>query len=149
MLADAKVAVSVVPGEQYEGPRSWAERAYPKLIYFRQAKRGGHSPAWEEPQLFSEEGRAAFRSLRYAESGGRGPAGPRPPSLEAPTPSRLIGLGEMPHSTFGLTGSPHQSTTALAPVTDRCHSRRCHAGEASRVGGSDEHGARQAPGDAG
>jgi pimeloyl-ACP methyl ester carboxylesterase len=58
------VAVSVFPGEQYEAPRSWAEKAYPKLIYFNEVDKGGHFAAWEEPQLFSEEVRAAFRSLR-------------------------------------------------------------------------------------
>ena len=45
-------------------PRSWAEKAYPNLIYFNEVDKGGHFAAWEEPQLFSEEIRAAFRSLR-------------------------------------------------------------------------------------
>ena len=58
------VAVSVFPGEQYHAPRSWTERAYPKLIHYNQLDRGGHFAAWEEPQLFSAELRAAFRSLR-------------------------------------------------------------------------------------
>src|SRR5499426_422859 len=58
------VAVTVFPGEQYQAPRSWAEQAYPNLIYYNQADRGGHFAAWEQPQLFSEELRAAFRSLR-------------------------------------------------------------------------------------
>jgi pimeloyl-ACP methyl ester carboxylesterase len=58
------VAASVFPGEQYEAPRSWAEKAYPNLIYFNEVDRGGHFAAWEQPQLFSEEVRAAFRSLR-------------------------------------------------------------------------------------
>ena len=58
------VAVSVFPGEQYEAPRSWAEKAYPNLIYFHEVDMGGHFAAWEQPQLFSEEVRAAFRSLR-------------------------------------------------------------------------------------
>jgi pimeloyl-ACP methyl ester carboxylesterase len=58
------VAVSVFPGEQYQAPRSWAEKAYPNLIYFHEVDRGGHFAAWEQPQLFSEEIRAAFRSLR-------------------------------------------------------------------------------------
>jgi pimeloyl-ACP methyl ester carboxylesterase len=58
------VAVSVFPGEQYEAPRSWAEKAYPDLIYFNEVEKGGHFAAWEQPQLFSEELRAAFRSLR-------------------------------------------------------------------------------------
>ncbi len=58
------VAVSVFPGEQYHAPRSWTERAYPNLIHFNKLDRGGHFAAWEEPQLFSAELRAAFRSLR-------------------------------------------------------------------------------------
>ena len=58
------VAVSVFPGEQYQAPRSWTEQAYPNLIYYNQVDRGGHFAAWEQPQLFSEELRAAFRSLR-------------------------------------------------------------------------------------
>jgi pimeloyl-ACP methyl ester carboxylesterase len=58
------VAVSVFPGEQYQAPRSWTELAYPNLIYFNEIHKGGHFAAWEQPQLFSEEVRAAFRSLR-------------------------------------------------------------------------------------
>lgn len=58
------VAVTVFPGEQYQAPRSWTERAYPNLIYFNEVDKGGHFAAWEQPQLFSEELRAAFRSLR-------------------------------------------------------------------------------------
>jgi pimeloyl-ACP methyl ester carboxylesterase len=58
------VAVSVFPGEFYQAPRAWAERAYPKLVYYNQAGKGGHFPAWEEPTIFVGELRAAFRSLR-------------------------------------------------------------------------------------
>jgi pimeloyl-ACP methyl ester carboxylesterase len=58
------VAVSVFPGEQYEAPRSWTEKAYPNLIYFNEVDKGGHFAAWEQPGLFAEELRAAFRSLR-------------------------------------------------------------------------------------
>jgi pimeloyl-ACP methyl ester carboxylesterase len=61
---DIPVAVSVFPGEQYEAPRTWTERAYPNLIYYNKLDKGGHFAAWEEPQLFAEEIRAAFRSLR-------------------------------------------------------------------------------------
>jgi pimeloyl-ACP methyl ester carboxylesterase len=56
--------VSVFPGENYQAPRSWTERAYHKLIYFNKVDAGGHYAAWEQPQLFSAEVRAAFRSLR-------------------------------------------------------------------------------------
>jgi pimeloyl-ACP methyl ester carboxylesterase len=58
------VAFTVFPSELVQAPRSWAEKVYPNLIYFREAKRGGHFAAWEEPQIFSEELRTAFRSLR-------------------------------------------------------------------------------------
>ena len=58
------VAVTVFPGEQYEAPRSWTERAYPKLIYYNRADKGGHFAAWEQPQIFAEELRSAFKSLR-------------------------------------------------------------------------------------
>jgi pimeloyl-ACP methyl ester carboxylesterase len=58
------VAVTVFPGEQYQAPRSWAERAYPNLIHFNEVDKGGHFAAWEEPDLFAREVRAAFRSLR-------------------------------------------------------------------------------------
>ncbi|MFL5577444.1 MAG: epoxide hydrolase family protein [Gemmatimonadaceae bacterium] len=58
------VAVSVFPDELYPAPRSWTERAYPKLIHYNKVDEGGHFAAWEQPQLFSEEVRAGFRSLR-------------------------------------------------------------------------------------
>jgi pimeloyl-ACP methyl ester carboxylesterase len=58
------VAVSVFPGEQYQAPRSWSERAYPNLLHFQEVEKGGHFAAREQPQLFAEELRAAFRSLR-------------------------------------------------------------------------------------
>ena len=57
-------AVSVFPGEIYRAPRSWTERAYHKLVYFNDVAAGGHFAAWEQPQLFSEEVRAGFRSFR-------------------------------------------------------------------------------------
>jgi pimeloyl-ACP methyl ester carboxylesterase len=59
-------AVTVFPGEIYQAPRSWTERAYHKLIYFNEADQGGHFAAWEQPELFSAEPRAAFRSLRQS-----------------------------------------------------------------------------------
>ena len=58
------VAVSVFPGEQYEAPRSWTERAYPNLLYYNRVEKGGHFAAWEQPYLFVDEVRAGFRSLR-------------------------------------------------------------------------------------
>ena len=58
-------AISVFPDELYQAPLSWAERAYPhNLIHYKRLDRGGHFAAWEQPQLFSEEMRASFRSLR-------------------------------------------------------------------------------------
>jgi pimeloyl-ACP methyl ester carboxylesterase len=58
------VAVSVFPDEIYAAPKSWAQKAYPKLIHFNKVAKGGHFAAWEQPQIFSEEVRAGFRSLR-------------------------------------------------------------------------------------
>jgi pimeloyl-ACP methyl ester carboxylesterase len=58
------VAVSSFPDELYPTPRSWAERAYPKLIHYNKLDKGGHFAAWEQPQLFAEEVRSGFRSLR-------------------------------------------------------------------------------------
>ena len=58
------VAVSAFPDEIYQAPRSWAEKAYPKLIYYNRPPKGGHFAAWEQPQLFTEDLRAGFRSLR-------------------------------------------------------------------------------------
>jgi pimeloyl-ACP methyl ester carboxylesterase len=58
------VAVSVFPDELYPAPRSWAERAFPKLIHFNKVEKGGHFAAWEQPKLFTEEVRVGFRSLR-------------------------------------------------------------------------------------
>ena len=58
------VAVSVFPDELYPAPRSWAERAYPKLIHYNRLPKGGHFAAWEQPQFLSEEVRAGFRPLR-------------------------------------------------------------------------------------
>jgi pimeloyl-ACP methyl ester carboxylesterase len=58
------VAVSAFPYDLYTPPRSWAERAYPKLIYYNKLDKGGHFAAWEQPQLFSEDVRAGFRPLR-------------------------------------------------------------------------------------
>jgi pimeloyl-ACP methyl ester carboxylesterase len=60
------VAVSAFPDEIYAAPRSWAERAYPKLIYYNKLDKGGHFAAWEQPALFSSEMRAAFRTLRQS-----------------------------------------------------------------------------------
>jgi hypothetical protein len=57
-------AVSVFPEEVYQAPRSWTERAYRNLIHFNELPKGGHFAAWEQPQLFSEEVRVGFRSLR-------------------------------------------------------------------------------------
>jgi pimeloyl-ACP methyl ester carboxylesterase len=58
------VAVSVFPDELYPAPRSWSERAYPKLIYYKAHDKGGHFAAWEQPMLLTEDLRVGFRSLR-------------------------------------------------------------------------------------
>jgi pimeloyl-ACP methyl ester carboxylesterase len=58
------VGFTTFPGEIFRAPRSWVEKSYPNLIYFHEAGRGGHFAAWEEPELFATEIRAAFKSLR-------------------------------------------------------------------------------------
>jgi pimeloyl-ACP methyl ester carboxylesterase len=58
------VAITVFPEDVYKAPETWARRAYSNLIYFREVDKGGHFASWEQPQLFTEEVRAAFRSLR-------------------------------------------------------------------------------------
>lgn len=58
------VAVSAFPDELYQAPKSWTERAYPKLIYYNKLNKGGHFAAWEQPQTFAEEMRASFKTLR-------------------------------------------------------------------------------------
>jgi pimeloyl-ACP methyl ester carboxylesterase len=65
-VKDVKVpaAISVFPNELYQAPRSWAEQAYPNLIYFNEVDEGNHFAAWQEPEIFTNELRAAFRTLR-------------------------------------------------------------------------------------
>jgi pimeloyl-ACP methyl ester carboxylesterase len=58
------VALTVFPGEIYRAPRAWAERVYPNLTYFNEVERGGHFAAWEEPEIFANEMRGAFKSVR-------------------------------------------------------------------------------------
>jgi pimeloyl-ACP methyl ester carboxylesterase len=58
------VGFTTFPDEIFRAPRSWVEQGYPNVTYFHEAERGGHFAAWEQPQIFSEEVRAAFRSLR-------------------------------------------------------------------------------------
>jgi pimeloyl-ACP methyl ester carboxylesterase len=56
--------VSAFPDEMYVAPKSWAERAYPKLMHYNKVAKGGHFAAWEQPQILSEEVRASFKPLR-------------------------------------------------------------------------------------
>jgi pimeloyl-ACP methyl ester carboxylesterase len=58
------VAITVFPGELYRAPETWARRAYRNLIYFHEVDKGGHFAAWEQPELFASELRAAFKPLR-------------------------------------------------------------------------------------
>jgi len=58
------VGFTVFPGESFRAPRSWVELGYPTLSYFHEAGKGGHFAAWEEPELFATEIRAAFKPLR-------------------------------------------------------------------------------------
>jgi pimeloyl-ACP methyl ester carboxylesterase len=66
VVTSLPAAFTVFPGELYRAPRSWVEKVYPNLIYFNEVDKGGHFAAWEEPELFSQELRAAFTSLRAA-----------------------------------------------------------------------------------
>jgi pimeloyl-ACP methyl ester carboxylesterase len=63
-IKNVPVAVTIFPGEIYRAPRSWADKTFQQLIYWNEVDKGGHFAAWEVPQLFAEELRAAFRSLR-------------------------------------------------------------------------------------
>jgi len=63
-IIDLPVAISVFPGEIFRAPRTWAERCYRNLYYFNEASNGGHFAAWEQPQIFAQEVRAALRTLR-------------------------------------------------------------------------------------
>jgi pimeloyl-ACP methyl ester carboxylesterase len=69
--ATVPAAVSVFPRELYQAPRSWAEQAYPNLIYFNEVDEGNHFAAWQEPELFTQELRAAFRTVRTNNDQGR------------------------------------------------------------------------------
>ena len=60
------MAITVFPGESYQAPETWASRAYRNLIYFHEVDKGGHFAAWEEPELFAAELRAAFKPLRQS-----------------------------------------------------------------------------------
>src|SRR5262245_24953694 len=62
------VAVTSFPDELYPTPRSWAEQAFPNLVYYNQANKGGHFAAWEQPELLTTDLRAAFKSLRGEKS---------------------------------------------------------------------------------
>ena len=61
---DIPVGVTVFPDELYPAPRSWAEKAYPKLVHYNRAEKGGHFAAWEQPELLAKDIRATFRSVR-------------------------------------------------------------------------------------
>jgi hypothetical protein len=63
-IVTARRRFTTFPGEIWASPRSWVEVVYPAVAYFNEADRGGHFAAWEEPDLFAGEVRAAFRSLR-------------------------------------------------------------------------------------
>jgi hypothetical protein len=63
-VSSIPVAVSVFPDELYPAPRSWAEKAYPKMIYFNKHNKGGHFAAWEQPELLVEDIREGLKSLR-------------------------------------------------------------------------------------
>jgi pimeloyl-ACP methyl ester carboxylesterase len=61
---DIPVGVTVFPGEIYRAPKSWTEQFFSQLIYYNEVDKGGHFAAWEQPELFTDEVRTAFRPLR-------------------------------------------------------------------------------------
>ena len=61
-------AVNALPDELYQAPKTWTEKAYPKLIHYNKLPKGGHFAAWEQPELFVSEMRDSFKSLRPANS---------------------------------------------------------------------------------
>ena len=63
-LPSQELVYTTFPGEIFRAPRSWVEQSYPSLSYFNEVDKGGHFAAWEEPELFATEIRAAFHSLR-------------------------------------------------------------------------------------
>ena len=67
-IAHVPVAVSVFPGEIYRAPRSWGQQSFKNLIYWNEVEKGGHFAAWEQPEIFAAEIRAAFRPLRAPQS---------------------------------------------------------------------------------
>jgi pimeloyl-ACP methyl ester carboxylesterase len=86
---DNPASCGVFPAEIYRAPRSWGERAFGNLIHWSEVDKGGHFAAWEQPQLFSEEVRAAFSSLRQPESWGRrAPPARRPVHPASPVAAR-------------------------------------------------------------
>jgi pimeloyl-ACP methyl ester carboxylesterase len=68
-IPNVPVAVTIFPGEIYPAPKSWAEKSFKKLIYWNEVDKGGHFAAWEQPEIFTKEIRAAFRSLRHVGEG--------------------------------------------------------------------------------
>ena len=107
--------MSVFPRELYQAPRSWTELAYPKLIYFNELDRGNHFAAWQEPGLFADELREAFRSVRTAADWWRGrrpmpddPGTPvrNPGSAEAAPPSRPGLIRSIAHRLAGERARP-------------------------------------------
>ena len=96
-------AFTTFPGEIWRTPRSWVEKAYPNVIYFNEVGKGGHFAAWEEPGLFSEELRAAFRPLRS-------PALASQASPAQPVPGRATGRrgnGSTEHTCRSAPRPPH------------------------------------------
>src|SRR4029077_16779619 len=112
------VGVSVFPDELYQAPRSWTERAYPKLIHYNRLPKGGHFAAWEQPQFFSEEVRAGFRSQRSSERGDDGHTTCPSSSTTAETMDSLADL-----STIALTGWSILIRERNTRVSDNSHQR--------------------------
>jgi hypothetical protein len=105
------VAVSVFPDDICPAPKSWAEKAYPKLVFFNKHDRGGHFATWEQPQLLSEDMRAGFRSLHKP---GEGDGEPRPPDRHCRT--HRVGMTQ--------AGKPSRDRRAWPRCREKLFARR-------------------------
>jgi hypothetical protein len=117
------VAVTVFPSEQYQAPRSWAEQAYPNLIYYNQVDKGGHFAAWEEPELFATEiraasGRSGSRADRFARPPRERPGRLRGCHGEALRSSRIIPRSSAPR--YRTVGREALSIRRAATPGRRC-----------------------------
>jgi pimeloyl-ACP methyl ester carboxylesterase len=143
-------AVTVFPGENYEAPRSWAERAYRKLIYYNKVDKGGHFAAWEQPQLFQKKcgpaidhcahsERALIRDCEENNNASTTPTRSKRFQIDPTRRHRLATVSRFP--TRGATCRPHRSPLRTGPLRDQGEGARRHKADAAPASrGSDLHG---------